>query len=59
MNHWTKPYIVAIIIRVIFAGMFVINKAAIDHGLNSFVFIFYRQIAASLLMLPIAVLLER
>jgi hypothetical protein len=39
--------------------MFVINKAAVDHGLNSFVFIFYRQIAASLLMLPIAVLLER
>ncbi|XP_066350277.1 WAT1-related protein At5g64700-like [Miscanthus floridulus] len=58
MDHWTKPYIVAIIIRVIFAGMFVINKAAIDHGLNSFVFIFYRQIAASLLLLPIAVLLE-
>ncbi|OQU81596.1 hypothetical protein SORBI_3006G082300 [Sorghum bicolor] len=59
MDDGTKPYIVAIIVRVIFAGMFVINKAAIDHGLNSFVFIFYRQIAASLLMLPIAVLLER
>lgn len=54
-----KPYIIAIIIQVIYTGMFVINKAALDHGMNSFVFIFYRQGAASLLLLPIAVLFER
>ncbi|OEL16840.1 hypothetical protein BAE44_0022141 [Dichanthelium oligosanthes] len=39
--------------------MFVVNKAALDHGMNSFVFIFYRQAAASLFLLPIAVLLVR
>nr|CAB3486801.1 unnamed protein product [Digitaria exilis] len=54
-----KPYIIAIIIQVIYTGMFVVNKAALDHGMNSFVFIFYRQGAASLLLLPIAVILER
>ena len=53
-----KPYILAIMIRVIVAGMFVINKAAMDHGLNGFVFVFYRQAAASLLLLPIALLVE-
>ncbi|AQK43704.1 WAT1-related protein [Zea mays] len=59
MDDWRKPYIVAIIVRVIITGMFVINKAAMDHGFNSFVFVFYRQVAASVLMVPIAVLLER
>jgi hypothetical protein len=32
---------------------------AMDHRFNSFVFVFYRQIAASLLMVPTVVLLER
>ncbi|OEL20884.1 hypothetical protein BAE44_0018097 [Dichanthelium oligosanthes] len=39
--------------------MFVVNKAALDHRMNSFVFIFYRQAATSLFLLPIVVLLER
>nr|CAB3494570.1 unnamed protein product [Digitaria exilis] len=46
------PYILAITI------VFVISKAAFDHGMNTFVFIFYRQAAASLLLVPIALLLE-
>nr|CAB3499517.1 unnamed protein product [Digitaria exilis] len=53
------PYILAITIVVIYTGMFVISKAAFDHGMNTFVFIFYRQAAASLLLVPIALLLER
>ncbi|KAK3137755.1 hypothetical protein QOZ80_5BG0456780 [Eleusine coracana subsp. coracana] len=39
--------------------MFVVTKAAFNHGINTFVFIFYRQAAASILLLPIALLLER
>ncbi|OQU81595.1 hypothetical protein SORBI_3006G082250 [Sorghum bicolor] len=31
-----KPYRFAVTIRVIVAGMFVINKAAVDHGFNGF-----------------------
>ncbi|RCV37649.1 hypothetical protein SETIT_8G080600v2 [Setaria italica] len=54
-----KPYVIAIIVQVIYAGMFVISKAAFDQGMNTFVFIFYRQAAASLLLLPVAVFLER
>ncbi|CAN6242061.1 unnamed protein product [Urochloa humidicola] len=54
-----KPYIIAIIVQVIYTGMFIINKAALDHGMNSFVFIFYRQAVASMFLLPIAVLVER
>ena len=54
-----KPYVIAIVVQLIYTGMFVVSKAAFNHGMNTYVFIFYRQIAASLLLLPIAVLLER
>nr|CAB3456421.1 unnamed protein product [Digitaria exilis] len=54
-----KPYVVALIIQVINAGMFVILKAAFNRGLNTFVFNFYCQAAASVLLLPIAFFRER
>ncbi|GJN07600.1 hypothetical protein PR202_ga25503 [Eleusine coracana subsp. coracana] len=54
-----KPYIVAIIIQVIYTGMFVIIKAAFNQWFNTFVFVFYSQAAASLLLLPIAIVRER
>ncbi|KAL6864810.1 hypothetical protein ACP4OV_015961 [Aristida adscensionis] len=59
MEATTKPYVIAIVIQLIYTGMFVISKAAFDHGMSTFVFIFYRQAAASLLLLPIAIVLER
>ncbi|PUZ39395.1 hypothetical protein GQ55_9G304400 [Panicum hallii var. hallii] len=54
-----KPYILAIVIVAIYTGMYVISKAAFNEGMNSFVFVFYRQAAASLLLVPIALVLER
>ncbi|KAL6868137.1 hypothetical protein ACP4OV_014982 [Aristida adscensionis] len=54
-----KPYVIALIIQLIYTGMFIISKAAFDQGMNTFVFIFYRQAASSLLLLPIALFLER
>ncbi|KAL5202442.1 hypothetical protein ABZP36_013394 [Zizania latifolia] len=54
-----KPYVIVVMIQVIYAGMFVVSKAAFDQGMNTFVFIFYRQAAAALLLLPLAFLLHR
>jgi len=54
-----KPYVIAVVIQLIYTGMFVVSKAAFDHGMNTFVFIFYRMVAASLLLVPIAIVLER
>jgi len=54
-----KPYVIAVVIQLIYTGMFVVSKAAFDHGMNTFVFIFYRMVAASLLLAPIAIVLER
>jgi len=54
-----KPYAVAVIIQVIYTGIFVILKAAFNQGFNTFVFVFYSQAAACHLLLPIALLRER
>ncbi|KAF8667109.1 hypothetical protein HU200_053293 [Digitaria exilis] len=39
--------------------MYVVSKAAFNHGMSTFVFIFYRQAAATVLLLPLAIVLER
>ncbi|XP_052156438.1 WAT1-related protein At5g64700-like [Oryza glaberrima] len=53
------PYIVVIVIEVIYTGLYIISKAAFNQGMNTFIFSFYRQAAASVLLLPLAIILER
>nr|ABA91337.1 nodulin MtN21 family protein, putative [Oryza sativa Japonica Group] len=53
-----KPYFVAIVVQLIYTGMFVISKAAFNHGMNIYIFVFYRQAVGSLILLP-TFLLER
>lgn len=54
-----KPYIAAILIQLAYAGFYVLSKAAFDTGMSTFVFIFYRQAVASMLLAPLAFVLER
>lgn len=54
-----KPYVAAVLLQLMSTGYFVISKAAFDKGLSTFVFIFYRHAAASLLLAPLAVIFER
>ncbi|RLN41796.1 hypothetical protein C2845_PM01G35100 [Panicum miliaceum] len=51
-----KPYCAAVAIQLIYTGMFVVSKAAFNKGMSTYVFIFYRQAAGSLLLLPMAIL---
>ncbi|PRQ49198.1 putative EamA domain-containing protein [Rosa chinensis] len=53
-----KPYLVVILIQTIYAGMFLLSKAAFNGGMNTFVFVFYRQAAATLFLVPFALFLE-
>ncbi|CAN6326384.1 unnamed protein product [Urochloa humidicola] len=55
----TTPYALGVAIQVIYAATIVISKASFDQGLSIYVFILYRQAAASLLLLPVAIVLER
>ncbi|KAL6864809.1 hypothetical protein ACP4OV_015960 [Aristida adscensionis] len=59
MDASNKAYVVAIIIQLIYTGMYVVSKAAFNRGMNTYVFIFYRQAAATVLLLPLAIVLER
>ncbi|XP_043707024.1 WAT1-related protein At5g64700-like [Telopea speciosissima] len=54
-----KPYLTVTFIQLIYAGMFLLSKAAFNGGMNNFVFVFYRQAAATLFLLPIAIVFER
>jgi hypothetical protein len=56
MEVTVKPSGAAIIIQLIYTGMFVMSKAAFDRGMNTYIFIFYRQAAGSVLLLPIALI---
>ncbi|XP_050364017.1 WAT1-related protein At5g64700 [Argentina anserina] len=53
-----KPYLVVVLIQTIYAAMFLLSKAAFNGGMNTFVFVFYRQATATLFLVPLALSLE-
>lgn len=50
-----KPYLVAILFQSITAGMFILSKAALNEGMNSYVFIFYRQLAGAIVLIVVVI----
>ncbi|CAM8947853.1 unnamed protein product [Rhodiola kirilowii] len=46
-------YLAVLVIRFLYAAMFILNKAAFDGGMNNNIFVFYRQTTATLFLLPI------
>ncbi|XP_039133736.1 LOW QUALITY PROTEIN: WAT1-related protein At5g64700-like [Dioscorea cayenensis subsp. rotundata] len=52
-----RPYAVVIFIQLLSAGSFMITKAAFTFGLNPLVFVFYRQAAGTVLLVPLAMIL--
>ncbi|KAJ1289128.1 hypothetical protein BS78_02G141200 [Paspalum vaginatum] len=55
----TKAYIIAVIIQLIYTGTPLISKVAFNDGLSTSVFVFYRQAAGSVMLLPLALFLHR
>ncbi|XP_045803284.1 WAT1-related protein At5g64700-like [Trifolium pratense] len=53
-----KPYVVVFMIQTICAAMVLLSKAAFDHGMNNFIFVFYRQALATLFLIPFAFIFE-
>ncbi|XP_066348915.1 WAT1-related protein At5g64700-like isoform X2 [Miscanthus floridulus] len=56
MEASMKPYCLAVIVQLIYTGLFVISKAAFNQGINTYIFFFYRQAVGSVLLLPMALL---
>ncbi|KAI3451039.1 hypothetical protein Pfo_007704 [Paulownia fortunei] len=53
-----KPFLVVLVIQSIYAGYFLLTKLAFDVGMNTYVFVFYRQATATLFLAPIAIFLQ-
>ncbi|GAV88703.1 EamA domain-containing protein, partial [Cephalotus follicularis] len=54
-----KPYLTVFLIQSIYTVMFLLSKAAFNGGMNNFVFVFYRQAAATVFLAPLALFFER
>lgn len=54
-----KPYLAMICVHSIYAGMALLTKAALNQGMNHFVFVVYRQATAAVFLTPFALVFER
>ncbi|KAF9605606.1 hypothetical protein IFM89_017949 [Coptis chinensis] len=57
--YTSKWYLWLVIIQTIYASMFLLSTVALDGGMNSFVFVFYRQAFATIFLVPFAFMFER
>ncbi|KAK2979596.1 hypothetical protein RJ640_020088 [Escallonia rubra] len=53
-----KPSLVMLFVQLVYAGMALLSKSAIAHGMNSYVFVVYRQAIATLFLAPFAFFLD-
>ncbi|KAJ1686217.1 hypothetical protein LUZ63_017607 [Rhynchospora breviuscula] len=52
------PYLVAVLIQLIYTGNYIVSKAAFNGGMPTTVFVFYRQAIAFFCLFPLAIALE-
>ncbi|KAL5198088.1 hypothetical protein ABZP36_001600 [Zizania latifolia] len=55
----TKDYAAVVLIRIMYSGMHVMSKVALDQGMNPLVFLFYRHTTAAIVLIPATFILER
>uniref|UniRef100_A0ACD6AK28 Uncharacterized protein n=1 Tax=Avena sativa TaxID=4498 RepID=A0ACD6AK28_AVESA len=54
-----KPYLMMVLLQVGYAGMYIVSVASLKQGMSHFVLVTYRNIAATAVMTPFAILFER
>ncbi|OEL34331.1 WAT1-related protein [Dichanthelium oligosanthes] len=54
-----KPYLYMVLLQVGFSGMYIVSIATLRRGMSHFVLVVYRNLVATLLMTPFALLFER
>ncbi|KAL6840600.1 hypothetical protein ACP4OV_029464 [Aristida adscensionis] len=59
MGGAAKAYAAVVLIRLMYSGMHVMSKVALDQGMNPLVFVFYRHSTAALVLIPVTFVLER
>ncbi|XP_047342523.1 WAT1-related protein At1g09380-like [Impatiens glandulifera] len=53
------PFLAMVLVQFGYAGMNILSKLAMDSGMNPFIHVAYRQIFASIVIAPVAYILER
>ncbi|XWS33215.1 hypothetical protein CRYUN_Cryun22dG0061800 [Craigia yunnanensis] len=53
-----KPFLVALLVHALSSGMILLSKAAFNMGMSMSVFVFYRQVAGVIFLVPFAMVFE-
>ncbi|KAK6259020.1 EamA domain - like 9 [Theobroma cacao] len=53
-----KPFLVALLVHALSSGMILLSKAAFNMGMSTSVFVFYRQVAGTIFLVPFAMIFE-
>ncbi|KAF8718853.1 hypothetical protein HU200_025161 [Digitaria exilis] len=59
MGDGAKAYGGVVLIRLMYSGMHVVSKVALNQGMNPLVFVFYRTTTGALVLIPVTFALER
>jgi hypothetical protein len=54
-----KPYLAMVLLQVGFSGMYIVSVASLKRGMNHFVLVVYRNLVATVVLAPFALLFER
>ena len=54
-----KPFLGVVFLQFGFAGMDVLIKAALNHGLSNYVLVVYRHAVATAIIAPFAIVLDK
>lgn len=57
--HSSKPYLAMISLQFGYAGMNIITKVSLNHGMSHYVLVVYRHAFATAVIAPFAIFLER
>ncbi|RWR87743.1 WAT1-related protein [Cinnamomum micranthum f. kanehirae] len=59
LSNNQKAYLAMVFMQLLYAGMALLSKAALNKGMSCLVFVVYRQATATLAMAPFACIVER
>lgn len=57
--HKLKPFLAVVFLQFGLAGMDILCKAALNKGMSNYVFVVYRHAVATLVIAPLAVVLDK
>ena len=54
-----KPFLAVVFLQFGLAGMDILSKLALDHGMSNYVLVVYRHAVATIVVAPFAIVLDK